>query len=304
MPISLSNVDLNLLVPLHALLHERSVSRAAARTGVSQPAMSHSLKRLRSLLEDDLLVRAREGRAPYRLTARATSLLDPLDRLMATVAEEIFDVDSFDPATSVREVTIAASSATALVALRPLITQLGDEAPGVGVRIVRPTTDIDAVFERSDVDLALIPDVLPTTHPRERLYAEEWVFVAALENREIGHALTPEQIVSLPHAVFEEYGLRTHGELLLESLGTVRRTVVCDDFLTLLHLISGTSMIGLIQSRIAMTLGPAAGLRIVASPVALPRFGIDLVRNSRGVSDGALTWLRRRLWESSRTLRD
>lgn len=301
---SLSNVDLNLLVPLHALLHERSVSRAAARTGVSQPAMSHSLKRLRSLLEDDLLVRSREGRAPYRLTARATSLLDPLDRLLASAAEEIFDVDSFDPATSSRVMTIAASSSTALVALQPLIAEVGDTAPGVSLRIVRPTTDIDAVFERSDVDLALIPDVLPTTHPRERLYGEEWVFVTAVENRDVGDALTLEQIVDLPHAVFEEYGLRTHGELLLESLGTVRRTVVCDDFLTLLHMITGTSMIGLIQRRVATALGPRAGVRTVASPVVLPRFGIDLVRNSRGDSDGALTWLRRRLWQTSARLRD
>lgn len=262
---------------------------------MSQPAMSHALRRLRILLADELLVRASEGRTPYRLTPRATALVDPLDRILAVATTEVFGAEAFDPSTSTRDLTIAASSSTALVAVQPLLARLTRAAPGLSVRLVRPTADIDAVFERSAVDLALLPDVLPTTQLRERLYDEDWVFVAAADNPDVGESLTLEQIARLPHAVFEEQGLRTHAELLLESLGALHRAVVCDDFLLLLHLVAGTPTIALVQARMAAAVAARAGVRIVASPVPMPAFAIDMVWSRRAGGDDAVTWLRGQL---------
>lgn len=98
--------------------------------------------------------------------------------------------------------------------------------------------------------------------------------------------LTVEQIARLPHAVFEQQGLRTHAELLLESVvGAVHRAVVGDNFMSLFHLVTGTRMICLVQSCVAAALAESARLRIVRSPIDLPH----------AAGDGGHAWLRRQL---------
>ncbi len=298
MPRHLTNINLNLLLPLRALLREKSVTKAAAQTGMSQPAMSHALRRLRALLDDDLLIRRRGG-GSFELTPRAAALVRPLDAILTLIDDELFSVAPFDPAGTARTFTIAASSATAFVALREIVQRLDAAHPQLTLDLRQSSRTVDDLFDDPRVDLALIPDVLPTVHPRERLYEEEWVFVVARDHGEVGQTLTAQQIATLPHAVYEQQGLRTHAELLLESvIGRVHRAVVGDDFMSLFHLVAGTRMICLVQSRVAHALAHAAGLRIVDSPVALPSFGIDMVWNPHAAADGGHAWLRRALRES------
>ena len=97
--VNLGRIDLNLLVHLNALLTERSVTRAAARVGIGQSAMSHNLARLRELFGDELLTRGSDG---MRLTPRAVTLLEPMQTMLAQVETLVSRNQAFDPATAVR----------------------------------------------------------------------------------------------------------------------------------------------------------------------------------------------------------
>ena len=108
----LAGVNLNLLVPLLALLEERSVTRAAARVGMTQPAMSHALGRMRRLIGDELVVRQGAG---IVLTPRANELIGPLRELMRQTAR-VVDFPGFDPEHDDRTITVAMTSSTAFVA--------------------------------------------------------------------------------------------------------------------------------------------------------------------------------------------
>src|SRR5215208_4035317 len=146
---NLAQIDLNLLVSLDALLTERHVTRAADRVGLSQPAMSSALARLRVMFGDELLVRV--GRE-YQATALAHDLEEPLGQLLQLAEETVQRRPSFDPASDKRVFTIVASDYSAYLALRPLLTLVSKEAPGVTIQIRRAATP---ELERSEAALKL-----------------------------------------------------------------------------------------------------------------------------------------------------
>lgn len=129
--IKVANLDLNLIVSLDALLQERSVSKAAARLGLSQPALSASLARLRRHFDDDLL--ARVGNR-YELTPLAAQLVDVTASAMAGVLRVFTSAAQFDPATATREFTVVLSDYATTV-LGPALAELSaEQAPGVHLR--------------------------------------------------------------------------------------------------------------------------------------------------------------------------
>ncbi|MGD8165929.1 LysR substrate-binding domain-containing protein [Herbiconiux sp. P16] len=293
MPPTLSSVDLNLLIPLQALLRERNVTRAAARVGMSQPAMSNALKRLRITLADPLLVRAGGG---YELTIRAKQLAKPLEDALQMVGEKVFKIEAFDPASSRREFRLAASSSTVFVALKDLVADATTRYPQITFSVVAGGRSADEMFRDLNLDLVLLPEVLPTVNPRERLYDEDWVFICADDNPHIGDRLQIDQVFTLPHAVYQQDGLRTHGELALETHGrSIVQAVKCDDFMSVFHLIPRTGLIALVQTNVARHLARQNGLRVLASPIPLPPFGIDMVWNPLSPMDPGYVWLREQL---------
>jgi DNA-binding transcriptional LysR family regulator len=293
----LSNLDLNLLVPLQALLRERHVSRAAAQLGLTQSAMSHALGRIRRVLNDEVLVRTSGG---YQLTARAESISQALDDALSTIEEGVLLRPAFDPDRSSRRFSVAASTATSFVHLRPLIASTAASARRISFVIHDLPSQVDAAMRTQDLDLLLVPDVLPTEHPRVRLYEESWSLVVSADNDDVGEILTLDDLKRAPRAVFESGGLRTHAELALTSAGPHSRSlVVSDDFLLLFHLIAGTRLVGCVQTSIALVLADRHGLRIVGSPIPLPSFGIDMVVNPRRLGDPATQWFAQQLRDAA-----
>jgi len=293
---TLASVDLNLLVPLRALLRHRSVTRAAAETGVSQPAMSNTLRRLRRLLEDELLIRVGKS---YELTARASSLLEPLEAALRTIDAEIVNSPVFSPADSRRTFTVASSNAAAATVLSGLARKLIAVAPHTSLHVVPLVPSSDQLLGDSGVDLVLLPDPIPTLLPRERLYDEEWVCVVDAENREVGSVLRLEDLVRLPHVVFDMGGIALSAELTLQAVVPDRRIqATVSDFLTIPFLLRGTTMISVLQGRLARLLSAHGMLRILQCPVHLPGLGVDMVWNPRGVKDPACAWLREQLLAS------
>lgn len=288
----LGNVDLNLLVPLQALLRHRNVSRAAEALGLTQPAMSNSLRRLRSLLGDPLLVR--EGNR-YELTARALVLQERVDALLGAVADGILERPVFDPAESGRRFVVGASASTAVTALRPVMMALGATAPGISFKLVDLPRDAGSLLHGHEVDLLLVPEHLAVEQPRERLYQDEWVLVAAEGNPKTRAPLTRSSLAELPFGVYEQDGLRVHAVQFLSAQGVqVRPRFVCDNFLTLMHMVEDSDLVAVVQTSIARRYAARSGLVILDSPIPFLPFGIDLVWNPLTVDDPACVWLKER----------
>src|SRR4051812_34558294 len=179
--VNLASLDLNLLVSLDALLQQRGVTRAAARMGLSQPALSASLARLRRHFGDELLTRVGNE---YRLTPLAVQLKE-LSRIALSGVERVFTAQpEFDPASSTREFTLLVSDYVVAIlgdAIAELLTQ---EAPGTRLRL---TPHSPAMVERADqvlltTDLIFMPHGFLFDLSHTDLYRDEWVCVVAAGN--------------------------------------------------------------------------------------------------------------------------
>src|SRR3984957_20162582 len=125
-------IDLNLLVVFDAVMQERSVTRAGGRIGLSQPAMSHALNRLRYMLKDELFVRTPKGMIP---TPRAEMLAPPLRNALSEM-QLALEPATFDPASSDRRFTIAVNNYSAIVLGPPFIAAVSAVAPGVTLSLI------------------------------------------------------------------------------------------------------------------------------------------------------------------------
>jgi len=286
----LVNVDLNLLPPLLALLQEGSVTRAAERVGLSQPAMSHTLARLRALLGDEILVRSGNRST---LTPRAHGLIQVVSRLLADVSENVLDVRAFDPSRDARRFGLSMSTSTAFV-VAPVLLEVGEgNAPNVTFELFDNPEPGDDVFARPEVDVALLADTVPTGYPREPLYLDRWVGVASKDHPQIGRSLTLEHLISMPHIAYQSPTARTAPYVVLSGLG-IHPTfdMVTTNFLLTPLLVAGTRRIAIVQERLAAGLSPHAGIRTLELPVDVPPLRIDLIWNPRIHGDPGVAWLR------------
>jgi DNA-binding transcriptional LysR family regulator len=182
---NLRSIDLNLLVALDALLSQRHVTKAADRVGLSQPAMSNALGRLRAMFSDELLVRTATGMKP---TPRATELVEPLRQLLRQVEQVLQSDSGFDPETSDRTFTIRMSDILACVML-PLLAARRPRQSRLGYNILHlsPVATVDAlerdeivprVLKKTDL-IAVMPRYLAIALMDEELRMEELPFKSA-----------------------------------------------------------------------------------------------------------------------------
>ncbi len=177
---NISKIDLNLLVYLDVLLRERNVTRAAEELGISQPAMSNSLRRLRSLFDDPVLVRTSDGMTP---TDRALEL-QPLVRDVLAAAElAVLPKTVFDPSESERIFRIMASDYTEATLLPKLLQRLSVEAPSVRLDIMTPSDVSFHDVERGKVDLVINRfDTLPQSFHQIHLWDDSFSCVLRADN--------------------------------------------------------------------------------------------------------------------------
>lgn len=284
--INLANIDLNLLVSLHALLEEESVTGAADRVGLSQPAMSHALRRIRVLLNDQILIR--DGTRNI-LTPRAQGLLGPLrDILHRTTG--LLGGDRFDPATSTRTVTIAMSPSVAYILAGPLVRLLGRDAPGVQLRVVTTYDTSDAVFTTERADVMLLAEGYVTEHARERLFDDEWVVIAGTPE------LTPDNVVDVlwtwPHVVLDGTQLPRPYEMLRHRGIDIDPHIRVNDWLLIPQFVAGERRVALHRRRAMDRLRIYGGLTVVPFPFPLLGLGVDMVWNPWLGDDDFRGWLR------------
>jgi len=265
--VNIASLDLNLLVSLDALLQERSVTRAAARMGLSQPALSASLARLRRHFGDELL--ARTGNE-YRLTPLAVQLKE-LVRIALSGVERVFTAQpEFEPASSTREFNLLVSDYVVAILGDTLAELLGEEAPNTRLRL---TPHSPAMVERADqvlltADLMLLPRGFITDLSHRDLYRDEWVCVVASDNPVVTDGLTVEDLETLPWVVtYHGQTASTSAARQMRMLGIEPRVqVVTENFLTVPTLIAGSDRIALLQRRLVDQLPLNAGIRALDPP--------------------------------------
>jgi DNA-binding transcriptional LysR family regulator len=286
----LQSVDLNLLVALAALLEERHVSRAADRIGLSQPATSRALQRLRRTLDDELLVRTRDG---YQLTPRA----ERVQRELATIIprlEVLFGGEHFDPATATDRFRLMATDYMTSVLGPGLLRGVYRAAPGVSVTF---SAWHDGVFEdvaHGLVDLAFAAVSVDPSLRSELLFEERFVCLVAADNpladRDV---LTLAEFVGAAHAVVNVLrGEQSAVDRRLTELGTHRTAALSVPYHTAAVLaVRGTRLVATIPSRMAATVDDPM-LRVVRAPEEVEAMPYLMSWHPRLDDDPAQRWLR------------
>jgi DNA-binding transcriptional LysR family regulator len=266
--VNLASLDLNLLVSLDALLQERSVTRAAARMGLSQPALSASLARLRRHFGDELLTRVGNE---YRLTPLAVQLRE-LARLALSGVERVFDAQTeFDPAKSNREFHLLVSDYAVAVVGDTIAQLLAEEAPHARLRL---SANSPSAVDRAEqlllsTDLLVLPHGFVSDLSHRDLYRDEWVCIVATDNEAVGEQLTVENLETLPWVVtFHGPTAATPAARQMRMRGIEPNVqVVTENFLTVPGLVANSGRIALLQRRLVDLLPLNVGLRALAPPV-------------------------------------
>ena len=302
--VALSRVDLNLLRSFDALMSERSVTSAAARLSIGQPAMSAALSRLRRLFNDPLLVRDGSHLVP---TPVAMALAPPVARSLARIQDTVNSRHSFDPLTETHTFAVIASDHVIMVLLKPLLQALRVEAPGVRLHVLPMVPDFVSQLRRNQVDV-VIADSSGTDAPEgvltSELLRDRMVCVVASDHPEVGDEVTLEQFQRHPHLGFDDGPVATalrrhHGERGLERDLDVRT----QSFVVAAMMLEGTEMISILPSLLAARFAERARLRVVGPPVDLPETTETLHWNALDDTEPGHVWLRRRLTRAARELR-
>ena len=285
-------LDLNLLVAFDALMQERSVSRAALRLHLSQPAMSAALGRLRDYLGDPVL--AVDGRrmipTPYALR------LQPLvERMLCSVEELISESRVFDPATSTRHFAIGSSDYIVLVLLRDLLAQLAVTSPGLTFSVAPPSDNLVHMLDRGEIDLTITPEEnLTADHPAELLFEEAHVVVGCRTNPLLGRLLTKEQFCAAGHVAMEVGSGRPNAfaEKFFARSGIERRIeVLVESFSLVPELVIGTSRIGVMHERLAIAMAKRLPIAVAPLPFPFPPLREHIRLSRSRVADEGVKWL-------------
>ncbi|MGH3252899.1 MAG: LysR family transcriptional regulator [Trebonia sp.] len=264
---NLAGLDMNLIVVLHALLTERNVTRAGQRIGLSQPATSAALARLRRHFGDELL--ARKG-AGYELTALGTVLLDRTG-VACDMLERVFGSQPhFNPEQEDREFVIIASDYAVTVFGAALAREISVRAPRVRISFRQPSQVYmdDPAGQLSTVDCLLMPHGIVAGLPAVELFTDRWVCAVSEDNPEVGEHITLSQLATLPWAAYQ----RAYAASVTQQLSMLgiepHVQVLADNFQLLPSLVAGTRRVAMIHELLAVRLGlgPGSGVRLLDCP--------------------------------------
>jgi DNA-binding transcriptional LysR family regulator len=302
----LHRIDLNLLVALDALARERSVTKAAERTGVTQSAMSHTLRRLRELFDDPLLVRGRGGMV---LTPRAEALAVPLRGALVSLARTLAEPAAFEPEHASLTFRIVSPDLFDTLFLPALLKRLGRVAPLVDLAVVPTPTRLSDGLETGDIDLAIFP-VLLDPQPFDlgtQVHAE-------LQSRTLfrdsfrcfvrrGHPattgrrrLTLKTFTGLNHVLVSPGG-EGPGlvDRILDAQGLQRRIALrVPHFATALEVLAQSDLVLTAPASLSRC-STASTLASRPAPLEIPEHAITMIWHPRFSEDPAHRWLRERM---------
>jgi DNA-binding transcriptional LysR family regulator len=300
----LGRMDINLLVSLDALLQLRSVTAAAKQLGVTQPAMSHALRRLREQFNDGLLVRA--GGAMV-LTPRAESLSRPLRAALVQLSETIAAPEPFDPGTTDRTFRMVSPDLFDLLLLPALLREMARAAPGATLSVSPGFSRASEHLATGEIDIAIAPSLLPRSSERfgpplapdlrlrrlveDRFQAFVRVGHPALERRRLSVAA----FARLDHVLVSPTGLGAGpADAALEAHGVARRIVLrVPTFASALAAVRESDLV-IVAPGVLETQAGRMGLAVLKLPaqLTLPDHALSMVWHPRYQDDPGHAWLR------------
>ena len=287
----LRQVDLNLLITFAAIAEEKTVTAAASRLLLSQPAVSRALQRARALFQDDLLVRSPNG---FELTLRGRKILDELEGLLPKI-EHLVSPAAFDPVREKSHFHIAGPDNVCTAVLPHLCRQYANGCYKVYFEFHPWQSGIAELVEHGQLDLVLHIDdgLLPTHFESERLYREDWICAVALDSH-FGDSLSLKQYLAASHIVVATYaGVQTIPDKQLAAVGAKRNSCIrMPYFGVALQCLPGTELVLTLTSGMTSGVKRDRRLRLVKAPQELHAFHFLMAWHPRHNSDPRHVWLR------------
>ncbi|HVB48232.1 MAG TPA: LysR family transcriptional regulator [Burkholderiales bacterium] len=293
---NIHEVDLNLLRVLDAVLRDRSVSAAAARLGLSQPAVSNALARLRRVFGDALFVRTPRG---MQATAFAQELAAPVHQALSLIEAALAQRAGFDPAVSERVFRIYMSDIGEMVFLPPLVQALRCRAPSVRLETHNVALEeIPGALSAGRLDLAVgfLPGLAAPVH-RRRFFRDPYVCLMRADHPVIGARLTRKLFLEASHALVSSFG-SGHSviEETLERNGLTRRIALRVPHFTVVPLVlERTDLLLTVPERVARLYERSGGFKWLRPPVAIAPADVGVHWHERFEHDPANRWLREQM---------
>lgn len=295
---NISEFDLNLLVVFEAVLAEGSISRAAGRLDLSQPAVSNALARMRKATGDRLFVRLGNAVVP---TPYAQGIAGPIRQALAGIRNSLAESRGFDPATSERSFAIYVTDLGEAYFLPTLLARLSAIAPGVRIRTLpMPTEAAQDALKSGEVDLAIgnLPDFRAGFY-QQRLFPDHYVCAVRRKHPAIGQRLTARQFAAASHAIAMPAGTG-HGVILrtLMEHGLEDRIVLqVQNFLVLPNIVATTDLLAIVPHSVGSQLSRHIDVKLLPLPIPIPPFVIKQCWHERFHDDAGNRWLRQQFAE-------
>ncbi|MEQ9693572.1 LysR family transcriptional regulator [Shimia sp. SDUM112013] len=297
---NLKTFDLNLLRVLDALLKENSTVRAGQHLGLSQPAVSAALGRLRGALGDDLFFRRGKGLEP---TEYALTLKDDLAFLLERIEGLIQGPNAFEPAISDASFRISGSDFFAELLMPRLAERLQAFAPNLRVHLVDLVPDSYVeTLDRYDVDLAIIPNMsLPDWVESQPVFRSSFSVIARKDHPRLqreglqsGDAIPIDLFCDIGHVLFSPEGNSAAlGDTALAKVGRERRVIMTMPiFSGVYRAVAGSDLIALLPTALARHVAETAGLCVYRAPMHMPTAELCMIWHRRYSANAAHIWLR------------
>jgi DNA-binding transcriptional LysR family regulator len=306
--VNFQNLDLNLLRVFDAVMAERSITRAADRLALTQPAVSNALKRFREAVGEDLLTREAYGMKPTPYAER----LWPQVRTALARLKEAFGQPGFDLRTANANFRIATADASAATLLPSVIAQIERDEAQVNLRVLPLTTrDPRGLLERDEADVAvgyfpeavaaLVAEGTDATLRHRRLHQSEYVCVMRRDHPLAKAPLTVDAFCQAHHLLVSFSG-RPHGfvDQALIALGRSRRIVLTvNQFFTAGRVVAQSDLLTVLPASFVAATGYQGALVERPLPLRLARIHVEMVWHLRHDDDPAHQWLRARLIDAA-----
>jgi DNA-binding transcriptional LysR family regulator len=298
--VNIRNMDLNLFVVLEALIREQSVTRAANRLGLSQPAVSAALKRLRAQLGDPLLVRTRDGMLP---TPRAEQIFSSLGQSLESIQNVLQEGPVFAPKRAQRSFSVMMSDVGEIIYLPRLVRLLHRDAPGVRLtvrRLARPRIYEELASGRIDLAMGWVDRTSDLR--RDELFKEDFVCIVRAGHPRVGKRLTLSQFSSEWHLLVGRHDAEpdlflraTDGAVEKGFRKVVRERKVAllvPHFLAIPNIIASTDLLCVVPRQLGRIYETHGQVRTVALPVKCESFAVSQFWHKRFDADQGNLWLR------------
>ena len=293
--VHLAGIDMNLLVALHALLTERSVTRAASRIGLTQPAMSHALARLRQLLGDPLFVRTQSGMEP---TVRALGMAPILSRALGELQRALAEPPHFAPQSASRTFTISTSDYMEFVLWPTFVARVARAAPHVALHSGLRSGLEGLAAGAIDIALRPMPDIPKSGLHAEPIFEDRFVCLVRRGHPLARGKLTLDRYCAASHLLISPTG-SSSGGIVDEQLARLHRSrrvgLMVQSFMVAPHVVAATDLIITLPAAMARKFSALLPLVQLEPPLRLPGLTMAQLWHERQAHDPALVWLRQEL---------